>query len=272
MIIGVAAQLTASFNWVLFPAFRPPNHGREAPGPEVHHLGHGEDASSPASIFDLMTLFCLQMVAAVSEQFNHLVERIVVIDCRYPYEYEGGHIKVSGMSSDPAVGPQAFASGTKSSRLFWSGSSKPAPGGPRGGVPPQNAHRPFLRRQTRGAHLPLRVLFGARPAHVPLHPQAGPGHERVPQTPLPRALHPEGWIQGVLPAVPGPLRTFIVQYLLRRCGFTASRPSQAQCEPQSYRPMHHQDFKEDLRKFRCKSRTWAGERSKREAYSRLKKP
>ncbi|RXM30336.1 M-phase inducer phosphatase 1 [Acipenser ruthenus] len=46
---------------------------------------------------------------------------------------------------------------------------------------------------------------------------------------------------------------------------------QNQCRPQSYRPMHHEDFKEDLRKFRLKSRTWAGERSKRDLYSRLKK-
>lgn len=46
---------------------------------------------------------------------------------------------------------------------------------------------------------------------------------------------------------------------------------QSQCEPQSYRPMHHEDFKEDLRKFRMKSRTWAGERSKRDMYNRLKK-
>lgn len=35
------------------------------------------------------------MVAALSDQFNHLVERVIVIDCRYPYEFEGGHIKVS---------------------------------------------------------------------------------------------------------------------------------------------------------------------------------
>lgn len=47
-------------------------------------------------------------------------------------------------------------------------------------------------------------------------------------------------------------------------------PAQSQCEPQSYRPMHHEDFKEDLRSFRLKSRTWAGERSKRDMYSRLK--
>ncbi|KAF1595470.1 M-phase inducer phosphatase 2, partial [Eudyptes moseleyi] len=29
---------------------------------------------------------------------------------------------------------------------------------------------------------------------------------------------------------------------------------QTHCEPQDYRPMHHEDFKEDLRKFRLKSR------------------
>lgn len=46
--------------------------------------------------------------------------------------------------------------------------------------------------------------------------------------------------------------------------------AQSHCEPQDYRPMHHEDFKEDLRKFRLKSRTWAGEHSKRELYSRLK--
>lgn len=46
---------------------------------------------------------------------------------------------------------------------------------------------------------------------------------------------------------------------------------QSFCEPQSYRPMHHEDFKEDLKRFRTKSRTWAGEKSKRELYSRLKK-
>ena len=35
------------------------------------------------------------MVAALSDKFNHLVERVIVMDCRYPYEFEGGHIKVS---------------------------------------------------------------------------------------------------------------------------------------------------------------------------------
>lgn len=35
------------------------------------------------------------MVAALTGQFDHVVEQVIVIDCRYPYEFEGGHIKVS---------------------------------------------------------------------------------------------------------------------------------------------------------------------------------
>lgn len=35
------------------------------------------------------------MVSALTGQFDHMVEQVIVIDCRYPYEFEGGHIKVS---------------------------------------------------------------------------------------------------------------------------------------------------------------------------------
>lgn len=40
-----------------------------------------------------------QMVAALAGHFRPLVERIIVIDCRYPYEFEGGHIKVFNLDS-----------------------------------------------------------------------------------------------------------------------------------------------------------------------------
>lgn len=53
--------------------------------------------------------------------------------------------------------------------------------------------------------------------------------------------------------------------------FVFSASLQAQCEPQSYTPMDHKDFREDLKKFRHKSKTWAGERSKLQTLNRLRK-
>ncbi|XP_063489493.1 M-phase inducer phosphatase 2 isoform X10 [Symphalangus syndactylus] len=41
------------------------------------------------------------------------------------------------------------------------------------------------------------------------------------------------------------------------------------CEPQDYRPMNHEAFKDELKTFRLKTRSWAGERSRRELCSRL---
>lgn len=45
------------------------------------------------------------MVAALSGHFHEVVDQVIVIDCRYPYEFEGGHIKVGVVSSVVAVSP-----------------------------------------------------------------------------------------------------------------------------------------------------------------------
>uniref|UniRef100_A0A3Q3FF42 M-phase inducer phosphatase n=1 Tax=Labrus bergylta TaxID=56723 RepID=A0A3Q3FF42_9LABR len=160
------------------------------------------------------------MVSAVSGQFNHLVERVIVIDCRYPYEFEGGHIKGAlNLHQEDQV--QDF--------LLKSP------------VIPSCADKRIV------------IIF-----HCEFSSERGPRMCRFVRerdramNEYPNLHYPELYI------LKGGYKDFFPHF-------------QTQCEPQSYRPMHHEDFKEDLRKFRLKSRTWAGERSKRDMYSRLKK-
>ncbi|NXC48811.1 MPIP2 phosphatase, partial [Penelope pileata] len=42
---------------------------------------------------DLKYISPEMMVAVLSGQFSSAIESCVIVDCRYPYEYEGGHIK-----------------------------------------------------------------------------------------------------------------------------------------------------------------------------------
>ena len=34
------------------------------------------------------------MAALQGGEYEHIVEKAIIVDCRYPYEFEGGHIKV----------------------------------------------------------------------------------------------------------------------------------------------------------------------------------
>lgn len=160
------------------------------------------------------------MVAALSNQFNHLVERVIVMDCRYPYEFEGGHIKGAlNLHQEDQVEDFLFKTAIVSS------------------CPDKR----------------IVIVF-----HCEFSSERGPRMCRFVRerdravNDYPKLHYPELYI------LKGGYKDFFPHF-------------QSQCEPQSYRPMHHEDFKEDLRKFRLKSRTWAGERSKRDMYSRLKK-
>ncbi|XP_030574682.1 M-phase inducer phosphatase 2 isoform X1 [Archocentrus centrarchus] len=169
---------------------------------------------------DLKYITSDMMVAALTGQFDHVVEQVIVIDCRYPYEFEGGHIK-GALNLHQEEQVEDFLL------------KKP--------IVPSSPDKRVV------------IIF-----HCEFSSERGPRMCRFVRerdralNEYPTLHYPELYI------LKGGYKDFFPHF-------------QAQCEPQSYRPMHHEDFKEDLRKCRLKSRTWAGERSKREMYGRLKK-
>ncbi|KAI5174411.1 M-phase inducer phosphatase 1 isoform X3 [Manis pentadactyla] len=159
------------------------------------------------------------MASVLNGKFAHLIKEFVVIDCRYPYEYEGGHIKGAvNLHMEEEVEDFLL--------------KKP--------IVPTDGKRVI-------------VVF-----HCEFSSERGPRMCRYVRerdrlgNEYPRLHYPELYV------LKGGYKEFFL-----KC--------QSHCEPPSYRPMYHEDFREDLKKFRTKSRTWAGERSKREMYSRLKK-
>ncbi|NP_001089673.1 cell division cycle 25A S homeolog [Xenopus laevis] len=159
------------------------------------------------------------MVLILNGRFDPFIERFVVIDCRYPYEYEGGHI--------------------------------------------QGAINIHMEQAAEGYFLKNSILLSTSKRvilifHCEFSSERGPRmckflrEKDRDRNEYPQLHYPELYI------LHGGYKEFF-----QKC--------KTYCSPQSYRPMNHEDYKEDLRKFRMKSRTWAGERRKRELYSRLKK-
>ncbi|XP_054846484.1 M-phase inducer phosphatase 2-like isoform X2 [Eublepharis macularius] len=167
---------------------------------------------------DLKYISPEMMVAVLNGHFSSVIESCVIVDCRYPYEYEGGHIK--GAINLPLE---------KDVEDFLL--KKP--------IVPFDAAKRVI------------VVF-----HCEFSSERGPRMCRFVRekdracNDYPSLHYPEMYI------LKGGYKEFFPQY-------------QMHCDPQDYRPMHHKDFKEDLRRFRLKSRTWAGEKSKRELYNRL---
>ncbi|KAG8513426.1 M-phase inducer phosphatase 2 [Galemys pyrenaicus] len=159
-----------------------------------------------------------KMVALLSGKFSSIVERFVVVDCRYPYEYEGGHIKTA-VNLPLERDAEAF----------------------------------LLQSPITPCSLDKRVILVF---HCEFSSARGPRMCRFIRerdraaNDYPSLYYPEMYI------LKGGYKEFFPQH-------------PTFCEPQDYRPMNHEDFKEELRTFRLKTRSWAGERSRRELCSRL---
>uniref|UniRef100_A0A8C6QNY4 M-phase inducer phosphatase n=1 Tax=Nannospalax galili TaxID=1026970 RepID=A0A8C6QNY4_NANGA len=158
------------------------------------------------------------MVALLTGKFNNIVEKFILVDCRYPYEYEGGHIKT-------AVN-----------------------------LPLERDAETFLLQSPiMPCNLDKRIILIF---HCEFSSERGPRMCRFIRerdraaNDYPSLYYPEMYI------LKGGYKEFFPQY-----------PNF--CEPQDYRPMNHEAFRDELRTFRLKTRSWAGERSRRELCSRL---
>ncbi|XP_058040263.1 M-phase inducer phosphatase 1 [Ahaetulla prasina] len=168
---------------------------------------------------DLKYISPEMIVAILKGNFSVFITQCVIIDCRFPYEYDGGHIK-------GAIN-----------------------------LPMEQDVEDFLLKK------PI-VSSGNKRIIVVFHCEFS--SERAPR--MCRFVRERDRLGNQYPTLHYP-----ELYILKGGYKEFFLKCKSYCEPQSYRPMHHKDFKEDLRTFRTRSRTWAGEKSKREHYSRLKK-
>ncbi|XP_052039624.1 M-phase inducer phosphatase 2 isoform X3 [Apodemus sylvaticus] len=158
------------------------------------------------------------MVALLTGKFSNIVEKFVIVDCRYPYEYEGGHIK-NAVNLPLERDAETF----------------------------------LLQRPIMPCSLDKRIILIF---HCEFSSERGPRMCRFIRerdraaNDYPSLYYPEMYI------LKGGYKEFFPQH-----------PNF--CEPQDYRPMNHEAFREELRNFRLKTRSWAGERSRRELCSRL---
>ncbi|PIO31038.1 hypothetical protein AB205_0157630, partial [Aquarana catesbeiana] len=161
-----------------------------------------------------------KMNDVLNGKYRDRIERCVIVDCRYPYEYEGGHIK-SAVNLPLEQDIEEFLM------------KNPI-------IPTSEDKRVIII-----FHCEFSSERGPRMCRY-VRKQDRNGNE------YPKLHYPELYI------LKGGYKDFFPSY-------------QTQCEPQAYRPMDHKDFREHLKLFRSKSRTWAGDKSKREMYNRLKK-
>ncbi|XP_036907615.1 M-phase inducer phosphatase 2 isoform X2 [Sturnira hondurensis] len=158
------------------------------------------------------------MVALLMGRFNNIVEKFVIVDCRYPYEYEGGHIKT-------AVNLPL----EQDAELFL-------------------LQSPIM---ARGLDKRIILIF-----HCEFSSERGPR--------MCRFIRERDRAINVYPSLHYP-----EMYILKG-GYKEFFPQHPTfCEPQDYRPMNHEAFKDKLKTFRLKTRSWTGERSRRELCSRL---
>ncbi|XP_056006847.1 M-phase inducer phosphatase-like [Ostrea edulis] len=175
----------------------------------------------PGKHSDLKAISSETLSRVLSGEFDHVIEQAIVVDCRYPYEYEGGHIRgAKHVYTKEAIldtflaTPLTTKDPEKRNILIFhcEFSSERGP----------NLCR-FLRKYDRDSN---------KDCYPHLH-------------------YPELYL------LEGGYKNFFE----KQKNF---------CEPQTYKPMLHKDHSDDLRHFRLKSKSWAGEKTNRPGFRPLK--
>ncbi|XP_069755302.1 M-phase inducer phosphatase 1-B-like isoform X2 [Narcine bancroftii] len=158
------------------------------------------------------------MAKVLHGEYDHLLGGIYIVDCRYPYEFEGGHIKgaLNLHTADDAVEyflKEPIISQSKDKRLI--------------------------------------IIF-----HCEFSSERGPK--------MCRSVREEDRSMNDYPNL------YYPELYILKGGYKAFFPMFTNyCDPPKYCPMDHVDFQEEMLKLRKKSKSWAGERRRRDLISRL---
>ncbi|KAM9252890.1 M-phase inducer phosphatase 3 isoform 2-T2 [Dugong dugon] len=169
---------------------------------------------------DLRYINAETVAALLWGKFQGLIEKFYIIDCRYPYEYLGGHIQGA-------------------LNLYSQ----------------EELHNFFLKKPIVPSDIQKRIIIVF---HCEFSSERGPR--------MCRFLREEDRALNQYPVL------YYPELYILRGGYRDFFPEYMElCEPQSYRPMHHQDHKAELLRCRSQSKAWEGERQLREQIALLVK-
>ncbi|KAJ8404902.1 hypothetical protein AAFF_G00332890 [Aldrovandia affinis] len=195
---------------------------------------------------DLQCISAQTVASLLKGKYRSAVEGFVIIDCRYPYEYQGGHIKGAVNFHSEAQLQEALFQDSVTSQMSPRTTSPSNPldtCSPAQGGDSQEQISPGSTSESRSPSsgpLPRKLIV----FHCEFSTERGPRLYRYLReldrslSVYPQLLYPELYILG------GGYKEFYSQF-------------PGLCDPSGYIPMLHRDFKEQLRRFRRKRRSHA---------------
>ncbi|XP_071090406.1 M-phase inducer phosphatase-like [Haliotis cracherodii] len=175
----------------------------------------------PGKHQDLKGISPETMSRVLNHEFDHIVSDFCIVDCRYPYEYQGGHIQ-------------------KAKNLYTKDS-----------ILEEFINKPAMVSDPNKRQI---VIF-----HCEFSSERGPNLSRFLRN-RDREVNKDVY----------PFLNYPELYLLEGGYKCFYEQHQELCEPQTYKPMLHKDHSHDLRHFRAKSKSWAGEKGHRTGLRTLK--